>query len=129
MRYFLSFFYLEEKIMNTFGMNSNNYNYSPYMNYRSPAHNGITWVMGISEAKAYPVGPGGTALLMDSEQPRFYIKTADNSGMCTMKAYEFKELADGSVSPAPTLPDMSKYVTKEELAQMLESLKVQKPLL
>lgn len=41
----------------------------------------INWVQGENGAKSALVGPGQTKLLMDSEARRFYIKTADMSGM------------------------------------------------
>ena len=41
------------------------------------ANTNIIWTMGIESAKAYPLYPGRTILLMDSESPRFFIKTMD----------------------------------------------------
>lgn len=43
--------------------------------------NGLVWVQGENAAKSYPVGPNDTVLLMDSEGDRFYLKSADASGM------------------------------------------------
>ncbi len=43
--------------------------------------NGLVWVQGESAAKSYPVAPNSTILLMDSEGDRFYLKSADASGM------------------------------------------------
>lgn len=50
---------------------------------------GITWVNGIEGAKAYQLAPNTTALLMDSEGSRFYIKTTDTSGMPTIRPDAF----------------------------------------
>lgn len=44
-------------------------------------NNGLIWVQGETGARAYIVAPGATVLLMDSEAERFYIKSADASGM------------------------------------------------
>lgn len=41
----------------------------------------IIWVNGEAGANAYPVPPGCSMLLMDRENPVFYIKTVDPSGM------------------------------------------------
>lgn len=45
------------------------------------AQGGMIWVQGEASAKAYPVAPGATVLLWDSEQPLIYIKTANQFGM------------------------------------------------
>lgn len=67
----------------------------------------IVWTMGMESAKAYPLMPGRTVMLMDSESPRFFIKSVDNNGYATMKAYSFQE-----EQMAPQTPS---YVTKEQL--------------
>ncbi len=41
----------------------------------------IVWVNGEAGANAYPVPPGCSMQLMDRENPVFYIKTVDPSGM------------------------------------------------
>lgn len=43
--------------------------------------NGIIWVQGEAGARAYLVPAGKSAMLMDSENSVFYIKTTDTSGM------------------------------------------------
>lgn len=55
-------------------------------------NNGITWVQGESGAKSYIATPGVPALLMDSENPVFYIKTTDQSGMpLPLRIFDYKE--------------------------------------
>ena len=44
-------------------------------------NNGLIWVQGESGAKSYLVAPNATVMLMDSEGERFYLKSADASGM------------------------------------------------
>ena len=39
---------------------------------------GLNWVQGEAGAKAYPVAPNTSILLMDSEESVFYIKATDN---------------------------------------------------
>lgn len=53
--------------------------------------NGIEWAMGIENAKSIFVEPGKSKIIMDSEQPKFYIKTVDPSGMGSIKAFTFQE--------------------------------------
>lgn len=54
----------------------------------------IQYVQGETGAKGYPVTNGYTMLLMDSEQPHFYIKSVDPSGIPTMKAFKFEEIVE-----------------------------------
>lgn len=52
----------------------------------------INWVQGIEGAKAFPVAPGNTVLLMDSDGSCFYIKSADNCGMpMPLRTFDYKE--------------------------------------
>ena len=57
----------------------------------------INWVQGESGAKSYPVAPNNTVQLMDSEQARFYWKTADQNGMPQqLRIFEYKEITPNS---------------------------------
>lgn len=42
--------------------------------------NTFAWIQGEEAAKAYPVAPGNTIVLIDSDKPVMYMKTADLSG-------------------------------------------------
>ena len=52
---------------------------------------GINWVQGLAGAKGFMVAPGQTAFLMDSEGQTFYMKSADQSGMPTLRVFDFQE--------------------------------------
>lgn len=86
------------------------------------AANPLIWVQGEAGAKAYMVAPGASVLLMDSERSSFYIKTADASGMPTMRIFDYTERgAQVAPAPAPT----PEYVTRAEfdaLRERIESL-------
>lgn len=118
-------------------------NYQAQQNY--PQQSGITWVDGVSSAKAYPVANGTSILLMDSNENAFYIKSADQSGMPSIRIFDYSERSIVQ-SPQPQaaqtseqtieLPeiDLSGYVTKEELKKVasdiekkLETLSSSKP--
>lgn len=81
--------------------------------------NGIIWVSGEAGAKAYLVAPNNTVQLWDSESQTIYLKSADASGMPSMKVldYTIRESAQN----APNLPvkqqneDLSIYATREAL--------------
>lgn len=60
--------------------------------YQTPQpQQGINWVQGLAGAKAFMVAPGQTAFLMDSEGQTFYMKSADQSGMPTLRVFDFQE--------------------------------------
>ena len=61
------------------------------MNRQDP--NGLNWVQGESGAKSWIVNPGATVLLMDSENQRFYLKTADMNGVPAMRTFEYSEVS------------------------------------
>lgn len=76
-------------------------NYSPYQNAYNPIpavpqmntqNNGLNWVQGENGAKSWLIGKGETALLMDSENDVFYIKSTDMSGMpLPLRVFDYKE--------------------------------------
>lgn len=81
----------------------------------------INWVQGEAGARSVPVAPGQKVLLMDSETNVFYVKSSDSSGMpLPLRTFEYKELnsENGEVDRA-----QPKYVTHEELEQILQQLK------
>ncbi len=82
--------------------------YSPY-----PNRNGITWIQGIEGAKAYPLMPNSNVILMDSESDKFYIKTSDTMGVCTLRTFSYKEIVQ------PT----NDYITREELEKIIEEIR------
>lgn len=67
---------------------------------QQPQQNGVNWVQGLAGAKAFMVAPGQTAFLMDSEGQTFYMKSADQSGMPTLRVFDFQERS----APRPPEP-------------------------
>lgn len=94
------------------------------INQNTPA-NGLIWVQGEAGAKAYPVAPGQTVDLWDSENTIIYLKSADPSGMPSMKILDYTIREDTKKNPvmAKQEIDMSNYVTKEELKKIIEEMK------
>ena len=107
--------------------------YNPFFyqsNYPSyvvpPQHsNSIIWVQGIEGAKAYPVGAGNSVLLMDSDNQYMYIKSADSTGMPTLKTYEYAEVESEKNVLAGSVA-LDNYVTKDELEKALAKIKPKK---
>ena len=127
------------------------YNYGLPVNYQVPAtyqqqypmqqtisntpivsnnHNsaGIIWVQGEAGAKAYPVAPGNSVLLMDSEAECFYIKSTDSSGVpMPLRAFAYNEIVqtqqksqEGSTEQYATQSDLDNL--RQELRQALSEL-------
>ena len=118
-------------INNGFSMGYPQYYQPNYGNYSAPAmypqpqqssNNGMIWVQGIGGAKSYLVGPNATAILWDSEAQVIYLKSADASGMPSMKIldYTFREDTQNNASPSGS---EEIYATKEDLENLRTELR------
>lgn len=94
-----------------------NWNNQPTQPTQPPQTNqGLIWVQGEAAARSYLVAANSTVLLMDSEESRFYIKSANGAGMPSMQIYEYKEVTQDvpqDTQSAQTALD-DKYVTRAE---------------
>ena len=79
-----------------------------------PTNNGIIWVQGEAGAKSYLVAPNTTVQLWDSENQVIYLKSADASGMPSMKTIDYTIRDADSTSRAISELD-NKYITRDEL--------------
>ena len=91
-------------------------------------NSGLIWVQGEAGAKSYLVAPGSTVMLMDSEGERFYLKSADASGMpMPLRIFEYKERTE-TPSQAFSAPvtaqnvNLDNFVTREEFEQRMASM-------
>ncbi len=103
------------------------YPQAQYMQYvtQTPQNNqsGIIWVQGEAGAKSYMVAPNTTVQLWDSEDMVIYLKSADASGMPSMKILDYKIRETSTPALARNMPQASDiYVTKEELKAFQEML-------
>ncbi len=118
------------------------YNYFP-QNYQMPAYyptqsntyptqasvgsnqpNALIWVQGEGAAKSYPVAPNTSVPLWDSEANVVYIKSADASGMPSIKVLDYT-VRDSTQKSAEIQPQ-GDFVTHNELADIqkeIDSLK------
>ncbi len=66
-------------------------NYQPYYppNVNVNNNSSIIWVQGEAGAKSYSVAPNTTVPLWDSEQKTIYLKSADASGMPSIKYIDY----------------------------------------
>ena len=95
--------------------------YYPYypQQYQNQQNNGIIWVQGEAGAKSYLVAPNNTVQLSDSESQTIYLKSADASGMPSMKILDYK-IRDG-VQNTPAVVG-TEYATKAELDDLRKSI-------
>ena len=91
-------------------------------------NNGLVWVQGEVAAKSYPVSPNCTVMLMDSEGERFYLKSADASGVpLPLRIFDYKERQNapasdfkGGTSDFSEMDD--RFVTREEFERRMASI-------
>ena len=93
-----------------------------------PTNSNLIWVQGEAGAKSYLVAPNTTVQLWDSESQTIYLKSADASGMPSIKIldYKIRENApqtheNASESVFATMDDINNL--KDEIRQIKEELK------
>ena len=111
--------------------------YAPQFQYQAQHQqtqgNGIIWVQGEAGAKSYLVAPNTTVQLWDSETQRIFLKSADASGMPSMKVLEYtirdQTPANGPVAAStPQVTNPPDYATRAEieaLAAQIDALKAE----
>lgn len=93
----------------------------PQQNIATPSqgNTGIVWVQGEAGAKSYLMAPGNTALLMDSEASKMYIKTTDAAGMPSMRIFEYKEI---QTVPQSVPQNATEFATKAEFEDLRQKI-------
>ena len=99
--------------------------YQPYNLYSPTAqpqqaqqqNTGIIWVQGEAGAKSYYVAPNTTVQLWDSETQTIYLKSADASGMPSMKVLRYK-----IEEPQATPTDGAGYATRGDIESLLAQI-------
>lgn len=89
----------------------------------------IIWVQGEAGAKSYLVAPNTTVQLWDSESQTIYLKSADGSGMPSIKTLDYtirENQNQNRVFVQEPQIDLSKYVTWDALEEKLTSLRSNK---
>ena len=82
--------------------------------------NALIWVQGEGAAKSYPVAPNTSVPLWDSEANVVYIKSADASGMPSIKVLDYT-VRDNGARTAEIQPQAD-FVTHNELADMQKEI-------
>ena len=88
-----------------------------------PINNNIIWVQGEAGAKSYLVAPNTTVQLWDSERQTIYLKSADASGMPSIKTLEYtiREMPQNNVVLTPDGVS-STFATKDEVNILAERI-------
>ena len=90
----------------------------------APPTNSLIWVQGEAGAKSYLVAPNATVMLMDSEGERFYLKSADASGMpLPLRIFDYKERTTAAQqafggSVAAENVNLDNFVTRKEFDEL-----------
>ena len=94
-----------------------------YQSMQQPAQSNqsLIYVQGEAAAKSWMVGAGQSVLLMDSENPVFYIKSADASGIpLPLRVFDYTERTQNTSQNVPQATNPAqidldgKYVTRAE---------------
>lgn len=87
-------------------------------------NNGVIWVNGLEGAKGYIVQPNSTVVLMDSEQNCFYLKSANEVGIPSIRIFEFKEKTQTTSAQGEVNLDekLKNYVPRAEFDEIKNTL-------
>lgn len=90
--------------------------------------NELIWVQGLEGAKGFLVAPNNTVVLWDTENPVIYVKSADASGIPSMRVLDFKERNGNSQNNNENAPKThectcgNKFATKEQINDLKAKL-------
>ena len=79
----------------------------------------IIWVQGEQAAKSYLVAPNSSVVLFDSEDKIVYLKSADASGMPSMKILDYTIRGDANTVQAPA----AEFATKDDLRALEDKIR------
>lgn len=79
-------------------------------------NNGIIWVQGEAAAKSYPIAPNSSVPLWDSEANVIYIKSADMSGMPSIKVLDYT-MRDVTAR-TPEISPQNEFATKDDISAL-----------
>lgn len=88
-------------------------NTNPVQQTQQPQQSGIIWVQGEAGAKSYMVAPNTTVQLWDSESQTIYLKSADASGMPSMRILDYTIRDNNSSQSHNNIT--SNYATQDDL--------------
>ena len=87
---------------------------------QSNTQNLLIWVQGEAAAKSYPIAPNTSVPLFDSEANVIYIKSADMSGMPSIKILDYT-VRNNAPHKADIQP-VGDFATKDDLASIQKEI-------
>lgn len=102
-------------------------NYQPYQqtnSFQNGTSSNLIWVQGEGAAKSYPVAPNSSVPLWDSEANVIYIKSADMSGMPSIKILDYT-IRDNAPKTAEIVTQTD-FATKDDISHLEEEIKALK---
>lgn len=92
-------------------------NYASQQTYQNSP---LIWVQGEAGAKSYMVAPNQTVVLFDSEAQIIYLKSADASGMPSIKVLDYT-IRDNTPQKAEIL-GTSDFATKDDISAIQKEI-------
>lgn len=99
----------------------NGYNPSQMQNNQQAQNSGIIWVQGEAGAKSYLVAPNTTVQLWDSDENVIYLKSADASGMPSIKVLDYT-VRETPENKNAVYSNKAIYATKDEMEKEIKRL-------
>lgn len=101
-------------------------NYYPqYNNYNQMQNqqqsSGIIWVQGEAGAKSYLVAPNSTVQLWDSDENVIYLKSADASGMPSIKVLDYT-VRETPENKTAVYSNKAIYATKDDILNIQKQI-------
>lgn len=94
----------------------------PYQPPQNQGNNAMIWVQGESGAKSYLTAPNTTVVLFDSESQTIYLKSADATGLPSMRILDYTirdQKPQNGVFDKPT----ENYATRSEIDALRAEIK------
>lgn len=87
--------------------------YQPQAAQNQP-NTGIIWIQGENAAKSYLVAPNSTVVLFDSESQTIYLKSADPTGLPSMRVLDYT-IRDQKANNGVFSKPVEDFATKQEM--------------
>ena len=81
---------------------------------------GLTWVQGEQAAKSFLIAPGTTVALWDSDSQTVYLKSADASGMPSIKVLDYTIRED--TARTPKMGSRIDFATKDDILSIQQQI-------
>lgn len=93
----------------------------PQSQFQTQNASNLIWVQGEAGAKSYLVAPNTTVQLWDSERQTIYLKSADASGMPSIKVLDYTIRQEATSSPVQGLNTSAHVNIPREEIESLQS--------